>query len=100
MKSTGEVMGIDSSFGKAYFKAMLAAGNPLPLEGSVYVSVKDEDKPHIVGISKGLSEMGLSIVATRGTASHLRDAGLETTTAYKIDEKMAPDALGLMRRAR
>jgi carbamoyl-phosphate synthase large subunit len=98
MKSTGEVMGIDSSFGKAYFKAMLAAGNPLPLEGRVYVSVKDEDKPHIVEIAKGLSDMGLSIVSTRGTASHLRDAGIEVTTAYKIDEKMAPDALGLMRR--
>jgi carbamoyl-phosphate synthase large subunit len=98
MKSTGEVMGIDSSFGKAYFKAMLAAGNPLPLEGSVYVSVKDEDKPLIADVARSLSDMGLRIVATRGTASHLRDAGVDVTTVYRIAEKMAPDALGLMRR--
>jgi len=98
MKSTGEVMGIDSSFGKAYFKAMLAAGNPLPMEGSVYITVKDEDKPQIVTLAKRLKENGLNIYATKGTATYLRDRGIDVTTVYRISEKTSPDALGLMRR--
>jgi len=98
MKSTGEVMGIDTSFGKAYFKAMLAAGNPLPVEGNIYVSVRDSDKAHIVPVAKKLNELGLSIYATRGTATYMKDNGIDVTTVYRISERNAPDALGLMRR--
>src|SRR3990170_1282656 len=98
MKSTGEVMGIDATVGRAYYKAMLAAGNGLPLEGGVYMTVRDEDKGELVPIAGKLVENGLRIYATRGTAAHLREHGVDVTTVYRISENKAPDALGLMRR--
>ena len=98
MKSTGEVMGIDTSLGRAYYKAMLAAGNPLPSEGAVYITVRDEDKEAIVPIAEKLVEFGIQIYATRGTASFLKERGVEVTTVYRISERQSPDALGLMRR--
>ena len=98
MKSTGEVMGIDDTVGRAYYKAMLAAGNGLPLEGGVYITVRDEDKGAIVPIAAQLVANGLRVYATRGTAAHLRAEGVEVTTVYRISENKAPDALGLMRR--
>ena len=98
MKSTGEVMGIDRTLGRAYFKAMLAAGNALPLEGSVYVTVRDEDKPALLPVARRFAVLGLRICATRGTAQFLREHGLDVTTVYRISENQSPDALGLMRR--
>src|SRR2546427_298579 len=98
MKSTGEVMGIDRSLGRAYYKAMLAAGNPLPTQGAVYVTVRDEDKPTILPVVERLARIGLRIFATRGTAQFLRENGVEGTTVYRISENESPDALGLMRR--
>jgi carbamoyl-phosphate synthase large subunit len=98
MKSTGEVMGIDRSLGRAYFKAMLAAGNRLPTEGAVYVTVRDEDKPSILPVAERLRHIGLRIYATRGTAQFLREHGVDVTTVYRISENQPPDALGLMRR--
>ncbi len=98
MRSTGEVMGIDTTLGRAYYKAMLAAGNPLPSEGAVYVTVRDEDKEGIVPIAQKLVEFGIQIYATRGTASFLKERGVEVTTVYRISERQSPDALGLMRR--
>ncbi len=98
MKSTGEVMGIDRSLGRAYYKAMLAAGNELPTEGAVYVTVRDEDKPAILPVVGRLAGIGLRIYATRGTAQFLREHGVDTTTVYRISENLSPDALGLMRR--
>ncbi len=98
MKSTGEVMGIDTTLGRAYYKAMLAAGNPLPSEGAVYITVRDEDKEAIVPIAEKLVEFGIRIYATRGTASFLKERGVEVTTVYRISERQSPDALGLMRR--
>ncbi len=98
MKSTGEVMGIDRSLGRAYFKAMLAAGNRLPTEGAVYVTVRDEDKASILPVAVRLGRIGLRIYATRGTAQFLREHGVDATTVYRISENQAPDALGLMRR--
>ncbi len=98
MKSTGEVMGIDRSLGRAYYKAMVAAGNPLPTDGAVYVTVRDEDKPAILGVASRLVQQGLRIYATRGTAQFLREHGVEATTVYRISENQSPDALGLMRR--
>ena len=98
MKSTGEVMGLDTSLGRAYYKAMLASGNALPREGGVYITVRDEDKDAIVAIAAGLANLGLRVYATRGTAAHLRDHGVPVTTVYRISEHASPDALGLMRR--
>jgi len=98
MKSTGEVMGIDRSLGRAYYKAMLAAGNELPTEGAVYMTVRDEDKPAILPVAARLTRLGLRIYATRGTAQFLREHGVDATTAYRISENQFPDALGLMRR--
>src|SRR2546426_637009 len=98
MKSTGEVMGIDRSLGRAYYKAMLAAGNPLPTQGAVYVTVRDEDKPTILPVVERLARIGLRIFATRGTAQFLRENDVDATTVYRISENESPDALGLMRR--
>jgi len=98
MKSTGEVMGIDRSLGRAYYKAMVAAGNPLPTSGAVYMTVRDEDKPALLGVASRFVRLGLRIYATRGTAQFLREHGAEATTVYRISENQSPDALGLMRR--
>src|SRR2546422_2508563 len=98
MKSTGEVMGIDRSLGRAYYKAMVAAGNALPAEGAVYMTVRNEDKPAILPVAARLTRIGLRIYATRGTAQFLRENGVAATTVYRISENLSPDALGLMRR--
>lgn len=100
MKSTGEVMGLDDSFGKAYYKAMMAAGNELPLQGNVFISVRDEDKDEIVPIAQKLQEMGFATYATLGTAKHLREYGIEVTAVHKIEERKTPTAIGLMRESR
>ncbi len=98
MKSTGEVMGIDRTLGRAYAKAMLAAGNTLPTSGGVYLTIRDEDKPTILPVASRLASLGLRMYATRGTAQFLREHGVEVTTVYRISENQSPDALGLMRR--
>ncbi len=86
MKSTGEVMGIWSDFGGAFAKAQIAAGNNLPLKGTVFISVRDEDKPPIVSVAKELMEMGFKIIATNGTARYLRERGIEVEPVYKVME--------------
>lgn len=98
MKSTGEVMGIDRTLGRAYAKAMIAAGNVLPSAGGVYLTVRDEDKPAFLPVAARLAKQGLILYATRGTAQFLREHGVEVTTVYRISENQSPDALGLMRR--
>lgn len=100
MKSTGEIMGLDDFFGKAYYKAMMAAGNELPLEGSVFITVRDDDKDEILQVAKRLHDWGFKIYATLGTARHLREHGIEVTSAHKIEEKKAPTAIGLMRESK
>ena len=77
MRSTGEVMGIDDSFGQAFFKAELAAGNALPQEGTVFLSVNDVDKPAGLVVAQRMRERGLGLVATQGTAEYLRKFGVE-----------------------
>jgi len=91
-------MGIADTLGHAYYKALVASGNALPQEGSVYITVRDEDKPALVAIARKLVTAGLHLCATRGTATYLRERGLDCTTVYRISEGQAPDALGLMRR--
>ncbi|MES2495149.1 MAG: carbamoyl-phosphate synthase large subunit [Pseudomonadota bacterium] len=86
MKSTGEVMGIDTDFGIAFAKAQLGAGNKLPQGGTVFVSVKESDKPHILPAVQQLIAMDFTIVATSGTATFLRDHGLQVETVLKKRE--------------
>jgi len=97
MKSTGEVMGIDEDFDIACYKALVAAGNILPTEGGVYVTVDDADKPKILPAVKELVEMGFDIYATKGTSTFLRNHGIETTTVFRIVENKGIDGLKLMR---
>ena len=86
MKSTGEVMGIDRDFGRAFAKAQLAAGGALPRGGRVFLSVRDRDKPHAVPLGGRLAALGFSLVATRGTARALREGGLAVETINKLLE--------------
>jgi carbamoyl-phosphate synthase large subunit len=86
MKSTGEVMGIDSDFGMAYYKAELAAETKLPTSGNVFISVRDEEKMHAIPIARKLSELGFNILATRGTAETLIAMGVKTETVLKVSE--------------
>jgi carbamoyl-phosphate synthase large subunit len=86
MKSTGEVMGIDMDFGLAYSKAEASARNQIPMQGKVFISVRDEDKPDVVEIAKTFIDFGLKVVATRGTAKYLRDRGVEVEVTNKLKE--------------
>ncbi len=86
MKSTGEVMGIDQSFGMAFAKAQLSIGIILPAKGSVFISVKDVDKPDALMIAKEFSELGYYIVATKGTAQYLNDHNLKAVPINKVKE--------------
>jgi carbamoyl-phosphate synthase large subunit len=86
MRSTGEVMGLDSSFERAFAKSQLGAGIKLPDAGTVFLSVKDADKKGLPSLARRLSEMGFSIMATRGTAARIRDAGFAVTVVNKVLE--------------
>ncbi len=86
MRSTGEVMGVSSSLGLAFAKAQLAAGQRLPLEGTVFMSVNDHDKRNAASVAKDLAAAGLKIIATRGTATALTRAGIEVEAIYKVNE--------------
>ncbi len=86
MRSTGEVMGIDQDFAMAFGKAQLGAGERLPVEGTVFASVKDSDKDRIVQPLKDLSDMGFKIIATRGTKRHLEANGVTCETVNKVLE--------------
>ena len=86
MKSTGEVMGIDARFGSAFAKAMVGAGNTLPREGKVFVSVRDEDKRLILPLIDRMAGLGFEIVATLGTARALKNAGIKVERVFKIHE--------------
>jgi len=86
MKSTGEVMGIDYDFGKAFYKAEWAADNKLPLSGTVFMSIRDTDKPHIVRVAKKMQEAGLHILGTRGTVRYLEENGIKIDVIKKVNE--------------
>ena len=86
MKSTGEVMGGAGDFGHAFVKAMLGAGQRLPEQGTVCLSVNNDDKPHVVPIARALAELGFSLLATRGTAVYLRTHGVDCGVVYKVNE--------------
>jgi carbamoyl-phosphate synthase large subunit len=86
MKSTGEVMGLDASFERAFAKSQLGAGVKLPEAGTVFLSVKESDKNTAISLGRRLNEMGFKVLATRGTASRLRDAGLDVSVVNKVME--------------
>jgi carbamoyl-phosphate synthase large subunit len=86
MRSTGEVMGISTSYGQAFAKAQLAAGQKLPSSGTVFISVNDRDKRQLDTIGKELVSMGFKIVATRGTAAALHATGVACEEVYKVNE--------------
>jgi carbamoyl-phosphate synthase large subunit len=86
MKSTGEVMGLDASFERAFAKAQLGAGVKLPESGGAFLSVKDSDKKTAVQLARRLIEMGFTVLATRGTATQIREAGLPVKLVNKVME--------------
>ena len=86
MKSTGEVMGVADSFGYAYAKAQISAGNNLPKAGVVFMSVNERDKRYVSALSRDFQALGFQLVATSGTASVLAQAGLEVESVYKVNE--------------
>ncbi len=86
MKSTGEVMGGAESFGAAFAKAQLGAGNRLPVSGTAFISVNNNDKNNVVPIARDLAALGFKLIATRGTAAYLRAHGLDVEIVYKINE--------------
>ncbi len=96
MRSTGEVMGVGSDFGMAFAKAQLGAGTAVPLHGTAFLSVNDNDKSNLVSIARGLMEIGFRLVATRGTAEYLSSRDVECSTVYKVLEGR-PNAVDLMK---
>jgi carbamoyl-phosphate synthase large subunit len=86
MKSTGEVMGGADNFGAAFGKAMMSAGQQLPKDGCVFISVNNSDKPTVVPIARDLAALGFSITASRGTAAFLRAHGIDADVVYKVNE--------------
>jgi carbamoyl-phosphate synthase large subunit len=90
MRSTGEVMGISPSFGESYAKSQIAAFGPLPSTGTVFISLADKDKSTGIEPAKGFSDLGFRILATDGTASFLKDHGIECTTVRKNSEGTGP----------
>ena len=86
MKSTGEVMGIDKTFGRAFAKSQLATGIKLPIRGAAFISVRDSDKPKSIAIAKGLQGLGFRIVATQGTADFLKKQGVDVESIKKVQD--------------
>ena len=86
MKSTGEVMGVADNFGEAFAKAQLAAGQKLPTQGAIFISVTDHDKKHVAPVARKFVDMGFKIVATAGTADVIEAAGMNVERVYKVKE--------------
>jgi carbamoyl-phosphate synthase large subunit len=97
MKSTGEVMGIDYDFGRAYYKALIAADNALPSSGNVFISVTGDQHRELVAIARILADLGLSIYGTQGTVENLQEAGIEAQLVRKVQEG-SPNVIDMMRK--
>jgi len=95
MRSTGEVMGIDRDFGAAFFKSQVAAGTALPVEGGIFISVNDPDKPRFLPVARRFHEMGFKMYATEGTHRYLAANGLATERVGKVSEGR-PNVVDLM----
>ncbi len=96
MRSTGEVMGLDSDLGVAYAKSQIAAGGPLPLSGRVFISVSDAHKEEVAEVAKLFADLGFELVATNGTATVLEKAGLKVRRVFKLAEGR-PNSLDLLK---
>jgi len=96
MRSTGEVMGVGINFGEAFLKAQISAGSPLTEQGTVFISVNDHHKAEAVAVARRFAALGFRLVATRGTASALRNAGLQCKTVFKVNEGR-PNAVDLLK---
>jgi carbamoyl-phosphate synthase large subunit len=99
MRSTGEVMGVADNFGEAFAKAQLAAGQKLPTQGTVFLSVTDHDKPQVVDVAHRFVDMGFKLVATHGTADIIEAAGLGVERVYKVKEGR-PNAVDMIKAER
>jgi carbamoyl-phosphate synthase large subunit len=99
MRSTGEVMGIAKTFGQAFAKAQLAAGQKLPRSGTIFISVNDHDKRHIGPLGADLVALGFRLIATRGTAAALKAAGVDAEAVYKANEGR-PNIVDLIKTAK
>jgi carbamoyl-phosphate synthase large subunit len=86
MRSTGEVMGMASTFGAAFAKAQMGANASLPLRGTAFISINDSDKKNAVRVAKRLQDLGFRIIATRGTAGYLNDSGVHCERVFKVNE--------------
>ncbi len=93
MRSTGEVLGMAPTFGMAYFKSQEAAQSPLPLEGVVFISVTDKDKPFVLESARSFQELGFRIKATGGTCAFLQQNGIQTELSYKVHEPQRPNVV-------
>jgi carbamoyl-phosphate synthase large subunit len=96
MRSTGEVMGIDTDFARAFMKSWIAAGNRVPTQGTAFLSVREADKPAIVEIARRLVNLGFQVVATHGTAQVLRAAGITQVTGINKVLEGRPDCVDAM----
>ncbi len=97
MKSTGEVMGIDYDFGRAYYKASISADNTIPVEGNIFISISKDQKDEVVQIAKKLKEIGLNLYGTSGTVDYLTEAGIPAQLVRKVQEG-SPNVIDLLRR--
>ena len=95
MRSTGEVMGLSDSFGTAFAKAQLAAGNGLPREGKVLITVNRQDRGGATDLARRFHGMGFGIVATQGVSRHLKEQGVPSASVFKVSEGR-PNAIDLM----
>jgi carbamoyl-phosphate synthase large subunit len=86
MKSTGEVMGVGRTFGEAFVKSQVASGSRLPISGKAFISVRPADKAKSVVVARQLHELGFALLATRGTASSIAEAGIPVTAVNKVNE--------------
>ncbi|MDD1707805.1 MAG: carbamoyl-phosphate synthase large subunit [Methanoregulaceae archaeon] len=97
MKSTGEVMGIDYDFGRAYYKACISADNELPVRGNIFISVISEQKDEVIPIARKLRSLGLALYGTSGTVDYLSQAGVDAHLIRKVQEG-SPNVIDLLRK--
>ncbi len=97
MKSTGEVMGIDYDLGMAFAKSQMAAGGTLPTKGNVFISVKETDRPNVVRIAQGYTDLGFTLYATSGTGSVISEAGIPVNILPKLASGQRPNVIDLMK---
>ena len=97
MKSTGEVMGIDVDFGRAFAKAQIAASGRLPLSGTIFLSVRNKDKPVVGALARRLVQMGFRLIATEGTAAAIQSAGVLVERVFKVAEGSRPHIVDRMK---